>query len=194
MLGEIQKKVKTETAHIVRGAYSKKCAHSIHGHSYEWIFMIEGEIDPENGMILDFGQLKDIKNKIELFDHATVLWSKEKESIKNFFFDNFERVIIMKKNPTAENMARLGFKIVKDWIRKNYPERDDLKCVEFNVKETDTGCAYAFKCDDDDIIYQEFKSIHIYSKEVIDMMNMICGEEIREMERCIEKVVNKCQI
>ena len=152
MLGEIQKKVKTETAHIVRGAYSKKCAHSIHGHSYEWIFSIEGEINSNYGMILDFGQLKDIKNKIELFDHATVLWSKEKESIKNFFFDNFERVIIMKKNPTAENMARLGFKIVKDWIEKLFPERKDLNCTGCIVKETDTGCAYAFKCDDDDVI------------------------------------------
>ena len=38
---KIEKTFKSETSHIVRNAVSERCAHSEHGHSYEYQVVIE---------------------------------------------------------------------------------------------------------------------------------------------------------
>ncbi len=146
---KIQKKFTTETAHIVREASSIRCKNNIHGHSYTWIVTIQGGLD-HAGMIIDFKDLKPIKDFIDLFDHATVFWSKEPDcEILAFFQDKFSRVLIMKQNPTAENMARSLFKFTKDWLQKDYPT---LSVAEVAVWETATGCGIATECNGNDIL------------------------------------------
>lgn len=63
-----------------------------HGHNYELIVSVTGEIDPETGFVIDMKVLKDlIKNEIEdAFDHKNL---------------NVELVEFKKLNPTAENIA-----------------------------------------------------------------------------------------
>lgn len=147
----IKKIFKTETAHIVRNAYSNRCKYNIHGHSYKWIIHIEGPIDEKTGMIIDFKQLNPIKKYIDQFDHTTVLWKKEKKYIKDFFLKNFKRVIIMEQNPTAENMARLIYGFVSKWLitfswDPTTPYYDRLSKFKVNlveVWETETGCGVA---------------------------------------------------
>ena len=53
---EIIKKFRSETAHIVRNAFSKHCAFSIHGHSYIYEVGISGKVK-DDGMVLDFKRL-----------------------------------------------------------------------------------------------------------------------------------------
>ncbi len=63
-----------------------------HGHTYELEVTVEGEIDPETGYVMDFGDLKRAveKNVIRRMDRRHL----------NFDVDFLRRV-----NPTAENIA-----------------------------------------------------------------------------------------
>ncbi|QKX05660.1 6-carboxytetrahydropterin synthase [Aquimarina sp. TRL1] len=63
-----------------------------HGHNYELIVAVTGEIDPETGFVIDLKTLKDyIKTEIEApFDHKNL--NKEVEEFKEL-------------NPTVENIA-----------------------------------------------------------------------------------------
>jgi len=145
MTGSIVKTYITETAHIVREAISERCKHNIHGHSYTWEILITGPIQ-QNGMVLDFKQLKPIKEFIDHFDHSCVFWSKEEPEILEFFLDKFKRVIIMNKNCTAENMARVVHALVVDKFLNN---NKNFK-VSVRVWETATGSAISNESDPSD--------------------------------------------
>jgi len=149
----IAKTYKTETAHIVRNAVSERCKFNVHGHSYKWIVHIEGETNTHTGMVLDFKELQPIKEFIDQFDHAMILWSHENPDFIKFFKENTKRWIIMNKNTTAENMAKLVFKFAKEWLAKKTHGLDRVKCVE--VWETETGRAIAYDCDGFDNILEK---------------------------------------
>jgi len=149
----ILKKYTTEMAHIVRNAYSQRCANSIHGHSVNWEVYVEGPILESTGMVIDFKQLQSIKNFIDRFDHSTILWNDEKPEIISFFQNNFERVVTTIKNPTAENMARLVLRAANVIIASEFG--DEYLVKEVRVWETVTGCGIATEYDDDDIIATE---------------------------------------
>lgn len=142
----ITKKYTTETAHIVRNAYTKRCKSSIHGHMYEWEITIGGNINDQDGMVLDFGNMQEIKALIDLFDHATVLWQQDREDVQQFFIDHFNRVLIMKQNCTAENMARLVFHYVDKILRATHPS---CEVAMVTVHETRSGEATASSDDGD---------------------------------------------
>ena len=63
-----------------------------HGHNYELIVSVTGEVDPETGYVVDVKVLKDyIKSEVEdAFDHKNL---------------NLEVPEFKEKNPTAENIA-----------------------------------------------------------------------------------------
>ena len=63
-----------------------------HGHNYELIVSVTGEVDPETGFVIDMKILKDlIKSEVEdAFDHKNL---------------NVEVPDFMDLNPTAENIA-----------------------------------------------------------------------------------------
>ena len=162
MSTRIEKLFETETAHIVRNAVSEKCALNIHGHSYLWRVTIEGPVDEITGMVLDFIELKPIKDFIDKFDHAMILWDGDPDEIfKMFFHKNCKRVIEMKKNCTAENMARIVFKFTQDWLDKKWENwlkehfdcqiNSPYNCVEVRVNETRTGCGITTCSDNNDI-------------------------------------------
>ena len=146
----ITKIFRTETSHVVREAFSERCKYNIHGHSYVWELNISGDLD-KAGMVVDFGALSSIKKFVDLFDHATVFWNQEDRystSIE-FFKKNFNRWIVMKQNPTAENMARLLLKQANIFFKKMNMR---CKAVSVVVHETITGKATAFEYNDFDII------------------------------------------
>ena len=78
-----------------------KCNNSnYHGHNYELIASVTGEIDSETGFVMDLKTLKDIiKSEVEdAFDH------------KNLNLDVFE---FKDLNPTAENIVVVIHKKIK---------------------------------------------------------------------------------
>lgn len=89
---------------------------NFHGHNYELIVSVFGEIDPETGFVIDVKILKDlIKSEIEnSFDHKNL---------------NVEVPEFKDLNPTAENIA------VVIW-NKLRPHLDSEKDLEVILYET----------------------------------------------------------
>jgi len=76
-------------------AFYGKCANkNYHGHNYDLIVKVTGELDPETGYVIDMKYLSDIIETeiLEKFDHKNL----------NLDTEEFKELI-----PTAENIARV---------------------------------------------------------------------------------------
>jgi 6-pyruvoyltetrahydropterin/6-carboxytetrahydropterin synthase len=96
-------------AHALKG-YDGPCRH-IHGHSYELFVTIIGvplqdSDSPKNGMLMDFGDLKEIVRKsiVEEFDHALLLNRQSAEEFLPLQSEVFGKTILVDYQPTSENM------------------------------------------------------------------------------------------
>jgi 6-pyruvoyltetrahydropterin/6-carboxytetrahydropterin synthase len=89
---------------------------NFHGHNYELIVSVTGEIDSETGYVIDMKVLKDIiKNEIEdAFDHKNL---------------NVEVPEFAMLNPTAENISVVIYNKIK-------PHLDDALDLEILLYET----------------------------------------------------------
>ena len=87
-----------------------KCANpNFHGHNYELIVSVKGEIHPETGFVMDMKVLKQlIYDEVETkFDHKNL---------------NEELLEFKTLNPTAENIAVVAY----NKLRKRLDEKFDL--------------------------------------------------------------------
>ncbi len=93
-----------------------------HGHNYELVVKVLGEIDPDTGYVIDLKVLKDIiKNEVEeRFDH------------KNLNMDCPE---FAELNPTAENIAVVIYDILKAKLGGAYELQVRLYETERNFVE-----------------------------------------------------------
>lgn len=93
-----------------------------HGHNYDLIVSVRGEIDPETGYVIDMKVLKDlIKEKIEnRFDHKNL--NLQTEEFKNL-------------NPTAENIAAVIWKILSEELGNKLELKITLYETERNFVE-----------------------------------------------------------
>ena len=84
-----------------------KCNYpNYHGHNYELIVSVRGEINQDTGYVMDMGKLKEIiKNEIEdRLDHKNL----------NLDIDYFKKV-----SPSAENISVFIYNILRNKIDKN---------------------------------------------------------------------------
>ena len=88
-----------------------------HGHNYELIIRLAGEINPETGYLYDLKLLSNLINKqvIQRFDH------------KNLNLDTEE---FKSLNPTAENISV----VIYDLLRPEIPQDIDLKITLYETK------------------------------------------------------------
>ncbi|TAF67477.1 MAG: 6-carboxytetrahydropterin synthase [Cytophagales bacterium] len=93
-----------------------------HGHNYDLIVQLSGEIDPETGYLMDMKLLSDlIKEHItERFDHKNL----------NLDVDEFKNL-----NPTAENIAIVIYDILRSQIDKKLDLKIKLYETERNFVE-----------------------------------------------------------
>jgi len=89
---------------------------NFHGHNYEVIISVTGEINTETGYVIDIKELKNIiRNEIEIpFDHKNL----------NLDVKEFENL-----NPTAENIAV----VIWNKIRKKINEKLDLEVTLYET-------------------------------------------------------------
>lgn len=89
---------------------------NFHGHNYELVVSVTGEIDPETGFVIDMKVLKDlIKDKIEdAFDHKNL---------------NIEVPEFQDLNPTAENIAV----VIWDRLRPSIDKNKELEVVLYET-------------------------------------------------------------
>lgn len=144
-LVRITKTFRFEMAHALNG-YDGKCA-QIHGHSYKLHVTIIGkpnmeEGNPKLGMIMDFGDLKQIVNGqiISKLDHA-VLLSNRSGNISADTAELLRNVVHVNYQPTCENM-------VMDMAAKLQVELpENVKLHSLKLEETASSYAEWFASD-----------------------------------------------
>lgn len=106
----LTKEFSFEMAHALLN-YDGLCKH-IHGHSYKLAVTVIAEpIDdkssPKHGMVMDFGDLKKIVNKliVKPLDHAFVINSETPKEYYSTGNDLFNNIKIVDYQPTCENMV-----------------------------------------------------------------------------------------
>ena len=99
------------TGHRVVGQ-GGKCEH-VHGHAYVFHFTIEADQLNDIGMILDFGVIKDrlCEWLEDNWDHKFLLWDED-PWLEPMQLVDFEGVVAVPFNPTAENMAKHMIEVV----------------------------------------------------------------------------------
>jgi 6-pyruvoyltetrahydropterin/6-carboxytetrahydropterin synthase len=88
-----------------------------HGHNYELIVKVIGEVDNKTGYVIDLKMLSDIiqEHVVERFDHKNL--NLDTEEFKNL-------------NPTAENIAM----VIHAILRKQLDDRYELKVTLYETE------------------------------------------------------------
>lgn len=136
----ITKEFSFEMAHALWN-YDGLCR-NIHGHSYVLSVTITGEPEPDNnnpkfGMIIDFGDLKEIINKtiIDIFDHSIVIYNKAPLLKIQEIDEMFDKKIVSDYQPTCENL-------ILDFVQRIKPELPPNTEL-FSLKLHETATSYA---------------------------------------------------
>lgn len=172
----IRKKYRVEMGHIVRNCSSKRCAHSMHGHSAVIEVLLDGSKLDNAGMLYDFGLMKgSVKQFIDMFDHCYVFWDKDDpeyiESIKKFC----DRWISLPFNPTAEMLSIMFMNAINQIIRyttKYNGEAGDLVCTGVIYHETESGYAQCCQKDNESMWDSSNLGKIFVSDGVLDETNM----------------------
>ncbi len=99
-------------------AFYGKCANEyFHGHNYDLIVKVTGEIDPQTGYAIDMKYLSELvkANILDKFDH------------RNLNMDTIEFKSLI---PSAENMAVVFYNILKPLLGDKY----ELKIVLYETE------------------------------------------------------------
>lgn len=140
----VTKQMRTETAHRLMG-YDGRCSH-LHGHSYLWEVTATASDLSDNGMIVDFKDLKRaMMAVIDPLDHALVLHRSDPllglgiDPSKLFRATNGKepRLWIWNQNPTAENMASWAAQAIQEAIDPD----NHILITQLRVWETSTSFA-----------------------------------------------------
>ncbi len=93
-----------------------------HGHNYELLVKLVGDVDPETGYVYDLKKLSELikENIIEYFDHKNL----------NLDLSEFENLI-----PTTENIAMVIWNILREKIDNKFQLKVILYETENNFVE-----------------------------------------------------------
>ncbi len=146
----IRKLFKFENAHIVRSCSTRRCSHSIHGHSYKVELLLEAHAFDNGQMVYDFNLLKgDVYDLIDSFDHAVALWTGDDPDYLDSMRKHSERWVLIPVSPSAEQFSRLIFCLVDTALSLTdmVNGEADVSLYSVIVHETETGYAQCFRDD-----------------------------------------------
>ena len=136
----LKNEIQFDSAHYLSG-YEGKCS-NLHGHRYRLVVKVGSETLHQTGqlrgMVEDFTDIKNALKKIEkLFDHKLILEDNEDGKAVahqlNILPNDFD-LLFVPYRPTAEEMARHMFKLIKEM---------DINVCEVELFETPTNsCIY----------------------------------------------------
>jgi len=130
-----------DTGHALAG-YDGKCR-NVHGHSYRLEVTVIGEPiqdveNPKFGMVIDFGDLKEIVKKqvIDDYDHALVLNKNTAyKEIGDFLEERGHHILLVDFQPTGEMM-------IQDMAQRIIPHLP-ANVELFKLKLYETGTSFA---------------------------------------------------
>lgn len=142
----ITKTVEIDMGHRVPN-HKSKCR-NLHGHRYKIEVGVDDKVifkqgDSSEGMVIDFGDLKDIiMEQIDFrFDHGMVLWTGD-EFAKHIFEAGL-KLVVVDFIPTAENLAKYWYTLLDVVLKEK-----GIKINHVTVWETPTSTATFNKKDE----------------------------------------------
>ena len=141
---EITTRMEFDSGHRIPN--HKSSCKNLHGHRYAIEVTLKGDIiDKENdsdyGMVMDFKDAKELIRKtiVEPWDHAFIVFEQDLEVINFLNTLDDHKTVILKKVPTAENMALIAMQLLKDSFQKKYGEQ--ITPVKLRLYETPNNWA-----------------------------------------------------
>ena len=159
----ISKEIEFDAGHRV-STHGSKCRNP-HGHRYKVRVTCRGSIiddpsRPDHGMLVDFGDLKNIMNERvhDVLDHGFIVWQDDmvvREMMGSWAEKMEWLMIVFPYIPTAENIARWTWEQLENEIKDRFG--GDLELEEVAVWETPTSVAY-YRAESQDKNYFYWKS------------------------------------
>lgn len=128
----------------------KSQCRNLHGHRYAIEITLSGDIirqegTSENGMVMDFSDVKAIARKavVAVWDHAFLVYRND--SVVLEFLNSLpqHKTVVMDSVPTAENMAAEAFRILDALYRDTYGNH--LRLERVRLFETPNSWADALR-------------------------------------------------
>lgn len=126
------RKLHFDAAHRVM-QHESKCKY-VHGHRYVVEATFQAPELDVLGRVVDFGVIKERLGAWieEHWDHATILYEKDKELGNHIEKITGQTVFYLPSNPTAENMAIYLLRVVCPTLFKE----SDVQCASIRLNET----------------------------------------------------------
>jgi 6-pyruvoyltetrahydropterin/6-carboxytetrahydropterin synthase len=131
--------------------HRSQCRH-LHGHRYAIEITLSGEIieasgKSENGMVMDFSQVKQIAKRhlVDDWDHAFLAFRGD--TLITAFLGSLpeHKTVILDAVPTAENLARIAFTTLDPVYQNTYGNK--LRLERIRIYETPNCWADATRAD-----------------------------------------------
>ena len=114
----ITRKLEFDAGHRIPD-HKSQCR-NLHGHRYTIEITLVGEVIEEegssdNGMLMDFSDVKSLAHQylVDVWDHAFIVYEKDKP-VRDFLAGIPDhKTVVINKIPTVENLARTAFDILK---------------------------------------------------------------------------------
>jgi len=139
----IRKRFRIEYAHVLESSYTEKCQ-SIHGHSGIIDVYLTSAQCNKDGMVVDFGKVKEvISSIIDKYDHALLLHEDKVDKYKSQLSDS-KKIVSVPGNPTAELLACLLFMEIKTELLRMEtldPDVNNVRLERVRFHETESGWA-----------------------------------------------------
>lgn len=114
----------------------KSQCRNLHGHRYVIEITLEGEVietagDSSNGMVMDFSDIKAIAKAqvVDLWDHAFLVYAGDKVVLDFLTSLPNHKTVTLDRIPTAENLARIAFDLLKPAYQDCYGNHLQLKKI-----------------------------------------------------------------
>lgn len=106
--------------------HSSQCR-NLHGHRYTLEITLTGQVvehdgQPDNGMIMDFSDVKALakENLVDLWDHAFLVYEKDNK-VREFLQSlPGHKTVVLNRVPTVENLAKIAFDMLKPVYRDRF--------------------------------------------------------------------------
>ena len=131
--------------------HDSQCRH-LHGHRYAIEVTVSGTVvaadnDPEQGMVADFGSVKDLVQQhiVASWDHAFLAYAKDRPVLEFLNTLPDHRTVIFDAPPTAEHLAATALRVLAAAFAVRYGDR---LCIEqVRIYETPNCWADALRAE-----------------------------------------------
>jgi len=133
----ITRKLEFDAGHRIPD-HNSQCR-NLHGHRYALHITLTGAVvkqdgKSDNGMIMDFSDVKEIASKhlVDLWDHAFLVY--EKDVAVRQFLDSMpdHKTVVLDRVPTVENLAQIAF----DKLKGVFQNETGLSLIKITLYET----------------------------------------------------------